>query len=134
MKLIVKWDESAKISGRTYLKGCMKIENDISDILLQNLSGDTTKIGKCRIVSDEFGLWATDIEYFVDEKALDDLLVLYPTKGKGTTDLALACMADDKPIIKSATYSDVRRFIFTEDNIGVIIRDLKISSIMCEEI
>lgn len=134
MKLLVKWDVPAPRTDRIYVKGCMVVKSDISNIFLSNLKGDTREIGKCRIVSDDIGLWATDIEYFVDEFLLKELLeVSYRnnTSGRtGTTELSLACMATDNKIIKDATFSHVTHQLFIDVNMDEVVRDLKLSSVL----
>jgi hypothetical protein len=129
MKLIVKWDEPTPVTGRTYAKGCMKFKSAISDIFLAN-DIDEMLVGKCRMVSDEVGLWATDIEYFVDENALKELLATYISSDKGTTDLALSCYATDNKKITDATFSCLRHHVFTSINLKEIFRDLKLSALI----
>ena len=128
MKLIVKWDEPTPITGRTYQKGCMKFKSEISDIFLAN-DVDEMKVGKCRILSDVFGLWATDVEYIVDENVLNDILNLY-TSDQGTTELSLSCYATDNKTITDATFIGLRHHIFTDTNLKELFRDLKLSALV----
>lgn len=133
MKLIVKWDEPTPMTGRTYVKGCMKFKSDISEIKLvsglRNTADDSITIGKCRMVSDDFGLWATDIEYSVDENHLDELLEQHSHES-GTTDLSLSCYGSDRKIIDDATFNCLHRHVFTDVNIKEMFRDLKLSGLV----
>lgn len=134
MKLLLEWDKPTKTSTRIFKRGSMKIDHlvgGISDIVLMRDDTVYRLIGKCRIISDDIGMWVDDIVYFVDENKLDLLLNSRRDPSRGTTELSLACYGSTNSdrVVDDAKFAFMTRNLFSGDLdcLDSIVRDLKLS-------
>jgi hypothetical protein len=73
MKKLVEWGVKMPVSGRVYHKGSISILNNEIEIKILGTHHVHHTIGRCKLVDNEIGLFATDIEYSIDPEKLNEI-------------------------------------------------------------
>ena len=138
------------VSGRIYQKGSISIPYDNVDIKILSNPNNNSNIGKARIVENEIGLFAIDIEYSINIKKLNEIqesnisnLIsekkLDKEKARYTKDLTIA-LYGHQHIYEYVEFNSVEfKFLYHDlftsdviDEIDIICRELKIDYLLNE--
>ena len=104
------------------------------DIRLINDRDDNIKIGEAFLIENEIGIFAHNINYFIDERYLRSKIGFYDKSKKGDLRMSFISgdvynIGDDINELTTLTFCFLARKISTSDNINMLVRDLKIYSL-----
>lgn len=115
MKKLLEWGVKMPVSGRTYYKGSISILSSEIEIKILSTNHDHYTIGKAKLVENEIGLFATDIEYSIDPEKLNEIQELNIRKQIEEKQFC----ADDKwtKDLTIAVYGSISNTYFEKDSV-----------------
>jgi hypothetical protein len=143
---LVTWDRPMHTSRRIYHRGSIKLPNNplVDIMLIGNNTSDYQKIGTARLIENENGLWASNIEYLIDDEYLskmqEDYLSEYIKENpndKVFNGLAIGCTGIPRDIYtgedeeNSVEFKFLHRHILTYDIKGVM-RDMNLNKLLSD--
>ena len=141
MKEIMNWGKPMHTSSRIYHRGSIKLPDTKKvDIMLINLDNKYEKIGEAEFIENEVGVFADNINYLIDKEYLnqiiDESINEYLKKNinaKVYGGLTFTCAGYNRDEYKEKNSVEFKFFsyqIFSRNDIRVIIRDLKLNSVL----
>lgn len=151
MRQLVKWGVPAIISGRTYYRGSIKLPdlNLPVDVMLMNQQNDRSKIGEAYLIENEEGLFVKNINWYIDIDYLREVMDKWEKHYREVFAFQIEREKDwkydrEETICLMGTESNeykdnnclefvfIARTILSDEPIHVLLRDVKLGSIVTE--